>query len=81
MIISTVTPHYSQIPYLQICLVSNIYCNPQISAPCTVTTPGHGQEGKSLSLPPHSFPAEVKQGGPPSCFRSQLETSVRLMVY
>lgn len=50
-IISTVTPHYSQIPYLQICLLTNIYCNPQINAPCTVATHGRAQAGKSLSLP------------------------------
>ena len=47
--IYTVDPHYSQIPYLYICLRAKI-CNPQISICATfVVTHRHTQSGKNLS--------------------------------
>lgn len=60
VIMITPTRHCSQVPYLQICLLANIYSNPQINTSHVGPTCAQAATNWSRSLHPCS--AELKQG-------------------
>lgn len=60
---NTTNPHYSQIPYLQIHLLTKIDLYPQINTRGTlVTIHRHAQGGKKFEAPKAHLPANIKQG-------------------
>lgn len=60
---TTFSPHYSQIPYMRICLLTKICVQPPKSVPRdSVAIPGLVQSGRNGSLPTRMLPAEGGEG-------------------